>query len=42
MLHQLNSSRPEGPPAVAVCSTACAAKKAENITMSLSKKIQKP
>src|SRR5215472_466314 len=42
MLHQLNSSRPEGPPAVAVCSTACAAKKAENITMSLSRKIQKP
>src|SRR5436190_16779817 len=42
MLQGLKRSRPEGPPAVAVCSTACAAKKAENITMSLSRKIQKP
>ena len=37
-----NSSRPEGPPAVAVCNTAWAAKKHENITISLSRKIQKP
>ena len=31
-----------GPPAVAFRSTAKAAKKHENITMSLSRKIQKP
>ena len=37
-----NRSCPDGPPAVAVCSTACAAKNAENIMMSLSRKIQKP
>ena len=42
MLTGLNSSGPEGPPAVAVCSTACAANKQENSTMSLSRKSQKP
>ena len=37
-----NSSRPAGPPAVASLSTAKVAKNAENMTMSLSRKIQKP
>jgi hypothetical protein len=35
-------SRMPGPPAVAPRCTAKAAKKQENITMSLSRKIQKP
>ncbi len=35
-------SRPLGPPAVASRSTAKLAKNAENITMSLSRKIQNP
>ena len=37
-----NKSRPLGPPAVELTSTAYVAKNAENITMSLSRKIQKP
>ena len=41
-LRRLNSSRPLGPPAVAPTSTAYVAKKAENMMMSLSRKIQKP
>ena len=41
-LFRLNSSFPLGPPAVASLSTAKVAKNAENMTMSLSRKIQKP
>jgi hypothetical protein len=37
-----NSSLPDGPPAVASRSTAKDAKNAENMTMSLSRKIQNP
>ena len=39
---RLNNSAPCGPPAVCPDSTANAAKKQENITMSLRMKIQKP
>ena len=41
-LLRLNSCAPEGPPAVSPERTAKAAKKQENITMSLSRNIQKP
>ncbi len=37
-----NRSLPDGPPAVAPDSTAYDAKNAENMMMSLSRKIQKP